>query len=246
VKTFGKLKDKKDMKAEAAKLNIKPIETGFLYSSDPIKGIDEAGYLSRGLFTLKEGEISTPLDFMKGMAIVQLTGIEKPKIRPFEDVKESVKVKTETQKKIDMVEITALETVKKLNSFKDEKQIEKYLKDNKLNATNISYRRGNRLSYLPEKTGLDTLIFSLEEKRYSAPIKFENQVAIVKVKSKKITNDNEFAKDKETFYSEQLADLKLNFFNSYLSRVRGNYKMEFFNEELIEEVKAEILSRFRE
>lgn len=246
MKIYSKLKDKKDMKAEAAKLNIKPIETGFLYSGDPIKGIDEAGYLSRGLFTLKEGEISTPMDFMKGMAIVHVTGIEKPKIQPFEDVKDSVMIKVETQKKIDLVEIAALETVKKLNSFKDEKQIEKYLKDNKLNATGVSYRRGNRLSYLPEKTGLDALIFSLEEKRFSAPIKYENQVAIVKVKSKKITNDSEFARDKEMFYSEQLADLKLNFFNSYLNRIRGNYKMDFFNEELFEKVKTEIMSAFRE
>ncbi|MCI0470256.1 MAG: peptidyl-prolyl cis-trans isomerase [Candidatus Aminicenantes bacterium] len=246
IKVYGKLKDKKDVKAEAAKLDIKPIETDFLYSGDPIKGIDEAGYLSRSLFALKEGETSTPMDFMKGMAIVHLTGIEKPKIRPFEDVKDSVRIKVETQKKIGLAEITALETVKKLNSFKDDKQIEKYLKDNKLNAAAISYRRGNRLSYLPEKAGLDTLIFSLEEKRYSAPIKYETQVAIVKVKSKKISTDSEFTRDKDTFYSEQLADLKLNFFNSYLSRIRGSYKMEFFNEELFEEVKGEILSGFRE
>lgn len=242
---YKKLKDEKDIKAKAESLNIKVIETGILNNNDSIQGLDEAGYISRTLFGLNEQEVSTPIEFIKGMAIVQLSKIIKPEIEPFEKVKDKVKNKVETVKKVELLVKDSQNISKELNELKDEEKIEKYLTDNKLSATNYSYKRGNRLSYLPQKEDLDEIIFSLEEKRYSSPIEFENQVVIVKVNSKKITDNKDFEKDKEDFYLEKLSDLKANFFASYISGVRGNYKMDFFNEKLYNEVKDQIITRFK-
>lgn len=244
-KIYNKLKDEKDIKAKAAGLKVKVIETGALTNGDPIKDVDAAGYISRRLFGLKENEVSTPIDLMDGKAIAQLSKIIKPEIEPFENVKDKVRNKVEMVKKIAMLDKDSREISKTLNEFQDEKKIEKYLKDNKLSATNYSYKRGNRLSYLPEKEGLDETIFALKEGSYSSPIKFENQVAIVKVKSKHITVDADFEKDRSDFYNEKLNDLKVNFFASYLSRIKGNYKFDFFNEKLLAEVNEQIMSRFK-
>jgi len=223
-KAYNKLKDEKDIKSKAEALNIKIIETGDLKNGDPIKEVDEAGYVSRALFTMDEGEVSTPVEFMKGMAIVQLTEIIKPEIEPFENVKDQVKNRAEMTKKIELLDKDSQKVTAKLNALKDEKEIEKYLKDEKFSSTAYEYKRGNKLSYLPGKEGLDEIIFTLEEGRFSSPIKFENQVAIVKIKSKNITDDSDKKKKKIEFYNQKLNNLKMNFFAFFVSLARPKYR----------------------
>jgi peptidyl-prolyl cis-trans isomerase D len=245
-KAYNKLKGVKDIKSKSEDFDVKIIETGDLKNGDPIKEVDEAGYISRALFTLEEGEVSMPIEFMQGMAIVQLTGIIKPENEPFENVKDQVKNRAEMAKKIESLEKDSQNVTAKLNALSDEKEIEKYLKDEKLSSTAFEYKRGNKLSYLPEKKDLDEIIFALAEGRFSSPIKFENQVAIVKVKSKTITDDTDFEKEKTGFYNQKLNDLKMNFFASFVSQARGKYKIEKFNQKLFQEIQEQIMTKFNE
>jgi parvulin-like peptidyl-prolyl isomerase len=245
TKIYNKLKDEKDIKSKAESLKVEVLETGAINNNDPIKDVDEAGYISRVLFSLEEGKVSAPIEFMKGVAIVQLTGIIKPEIEPFEKVKEKVKTKVETVKKIEMLSQDSLRISEKLNSLNDETAIEKFLKDEKLSSTANEYKRGNRLSYLPEKEDLDKIIFSLDEGRFSSPIKFANQVAIVKVKSKKVTDEMDFEENKAVFYNQKLNDLKANFFSSYIGSAREKYKIKNFNEKLYKNIKEQIMAKFK-
>lgn len=245
-RVYDKVKDEKDIKSKAAGLNIEVLETGPLHNNDPVKDVDEAGYISRTLFGLEQGEVSAPIEFMKGMAIVQLTGIIEPEIEPFESVKAKVRSKVEMAKKVERLYLESQNIATKLNALKGEKEIEKYLKAENLSTTNVEYKRGNRLSYLPEKDDLDETIFSLAEGRFSSPIEFENQVVIVKVKSKTITDDVDFETGKRVFYTEQIENLKMNFFSSYIENSREKYKIKNFNEKLYQEIQDQIMAKFNE
>ncbi len=241
---YSKLKDAKDIKAKAAELKLETIETGLLANNDPIAELDASGYISRSLFSLEEeGKISLPFNFIKGLAIVQLTQTVAPEIEALENVKDQVKTEVETAKKLELLTTESEQIAEHLNTLKDEAAIKKYLEDKKLEAVNVTYKRGNRLSYLPLKDGLDDTIFGLKENIYAPPIAFEKQAVIVKVKSRKISTDIDFEKDKVAFYQQKIQEARSLFFNSYLTQVQQKYKTKF-NTQLFQRVKDQVVERF--
>ncbi len=244
-KIYIKLKDDKNIKPKAEKMGLKVIETPAVISSQSIKDLDDMGYIARRLFGLKEGEIGFPVEFVKGMAIVQLTRIENPRVEPFDRVKDKVKEKLTQEKKVDLLFKDAEEISAELNKLKDDKKVEAYLKTKNLGPSSVTYKRGNKLAYLPQKKNLDETIFSLEENRFSSPLRFEREVAVIKLSSKKVTDDSDFEKDKAEFYQEKINELKTSFFNAFVIKSRENYKMDFFNQELFDKIKDYIVSRFK-
>jgi peptidyl-prolyl cis-trans isomerase D len=239
---YGKVKDLPNMKAEAEKLGVKVIDTGLLKPNEAVKDIEQSSHISRQLFQLKDKEVSAPITLPKGMAVVQLLKIEEPAVEPLEKVKDKVKNEVIRTKKLKRLMTEAESISAQLNKMKDEKEIEKYLKDNEMSATAAAYKRGNRLAYMPVKKGLDDIIFSLEEKKYSAPIDLETALAIVKVKSKKITGPADFEKEKDEYYAQKLDELKNSYFTSYMSKKRDFYEVGY-NMELFQEVKNKVMSR---
>jgi peptidyl-prolyl cis-trans isomerase D len=241
---YEKLQNVPDIKTTAEKLGVKVVETGLLTNGEAVKNIDESGYISRQLFKLKETEISSPMMLPKGMAIVQLLKTEKPMVEPLEKVKEKVKNEVIQAKKIKRLIEEAQAIAAELNNMKDEKEIEKFLKAKDLSADTTTYKRGNRLSYMPVKKGLDDFIFSLEEKQYSAPIDLKTAVAILKVKSKKVTGTMDFEMEKKEFYDQKLDELKNSYFASYVLNKRETYNVRI-NQQLYEEVTDHILARIQ-
>jgi peptidyl-prolyl cis-trans isomerase D len=233
-----------NIKTIAEKQGIKVVETGLLTNGEIIKDLDENGYISRQLFRLKEKETSSPMMLPKGMAVVQLVKTEKPMVEPLEKVKEKVKNEVIRVRKVKRLMDQAHTMTTELNNMKDEKKIEKFLKDKELASTSTTYTRGNRLAHLPMKKGLDNLIFSLEEKEYASPIDLKNEVAIVKLKSKKVTGTWDFEKDKKEFYDQKLREMKNSFFTSYVYKKREDYDVRI-NQELYQEVKDHILTRIQ-
>jgi hypothetical protein len=178
----------------------------------------------------------------KGMAIVQLMKTEKPMVEPLEKVKEKVKNEAIRARKVERLMNQAQAITAELNNMKDEKKTKKFLEDKELTATSATYTRGNRLAHLPIKKGLDGLIFSLDEKEYSSPIDFNTEVAIVKVKSKKVTSPSDFEMEKKEFYAQKLNETKSNYFYSYILNKREAYDVRI-NQDLYQEVKDHILAR---
>ena len=222
---------------------VEAIETELLTSGKPIKDIDQMGYISRRMFALEEKEIAFPVQFVKGIAIVQLSKIEEPTVEPFDKVKDKVKNKVVTAKKLALVKENAAPISAKLNSMTDEKKIEEFLKKENLTPTAFTYKRGNRLSGFPVRKGLDEQVFSMEENRYSSPLVFNNQVVIYKVKSKTITSTADFEKDKPEFYKQQVTQFKNRFFSSYIANKMSTYKIAQ-NQELFEQIKDHVITRF--
>ncbi len=67
---------------------------------------------------------------------------------------------------------------------------------------------------------------------------------IIRLKSKKVTSDRDFDKEKEGFYQKKLADAKNSSFSSYIVSKRNDYKISF-NTEIFEKIKDYVISKFR-
>lgn len=242
-KIYNKLGKSENIKAKAREMGIEAIETELLASGRPIKDIDQMGYISRKMFELEEKEIAFPVQFVKGIAIVQLSKIEEPTVEPLEMVKVRVKAKVVLAKKVERLMEEAAAISAKLNSMTDEKKIEAFLKKENLTPTAYTYKRGNRLSGYPVSKDLDKKVFSIEENRYSSPLEFNNQVVIFKIKSKTITSFADFKKEKAEFYKQQITQSRNRFFSSYIAKKMANHKITQ-NQELFEQIKDYVITRF--
>jgi len=246
AKIYAELKDAKNLKAEAEKKKTAFVETEALAGGEAVKDIDDMGYISRKFFTMKKDEIAYPVEFMKGLAIIRLTDVVKPQPEPFEKVKDKVKAKLEESKKLDKLEAEANLIVKKLNTLTKQEDIDKYLKTKELSTSPTTYRRGNKLAFLAQKKDLDETIFALELNKYSPPLRFDREIAIVKAKSNKITTDSQYEVEKTAFYNQKIGELKSTFFTAYLESARKTHEMDFFNQALFEKIKEAIVTRFRD
>lgn len=240
---YQKLRKEPNMKEKAAKLGYKVVETGLVSGSEGIKGLDEQGYITRHMFGLKENEVSSPVKTQSGVAIVQLLQLQKPELEPLEKVRQKVKDEVLLGKKIQRLLLEGRTIAAELNGMKDDKALEKYLKDKSLASETTTYTRGNKLGPLPVKKGLDDVIFSQVEKRYSDPIDLKEAVALVKLTSKTITGSSEFEKEKEKYYTQKLAEMKNNYFGSYIYNKRETYNVQI-NQELFQKTKDYIIQRF--
>ncbi len=131
-----------------------------------------------------------------------------------------------------------------LNRLADAKKIEDYLKQENLKSESATYQRGNRLAELPETPGLDDAVFAMGENTYSGPLALKTAAVVVKLKSKKIVSDADFAREREGYYRRRLDEAKNNRFGSFLVSKKDDYKIRF-NAEIFEKIKETAISRFR-
>jgi len=242
-KIYKKLENVENIKAKATELNVKVIETELLTAGSPVKNIDEMGYVSRQLFSMKEKEVLFPVQFADGIAIAQVAKIEKPVVEQFDKVKAMVKSKVEMTKKIDLLMADAKKYIAELAAITDETKRTEYLKANALTSESTTYKKGNILASLPEKDGLDDVIFGSPVQQYSEPIRFEESIVFYKLKSKTITTPQDFMKDRAEFYQTKLNEMRSNYFASYMSNRMKSYEVTL-NQELYAKTKEEVLSRF--
>jgi peptidyl-prolyl cis-trans isomerase D len=238
-----KLHPEKSLKDQSGELGFTVEDTGFIANGNPLKGIDEMGYVSRNLFSLKQGEIGSPIELRQGMAIVRLSTIKEPGIEAFSDIREQVLQAVTADHKMNLLLKDAGQVLAKLKINSDEKAISSFLKKNDLSAESITYKRGNKLSHLPIKKGLDEIIFSLNENQYALPVQFDSQIALIKLKTKKIFDMNEFEKERATFYQTQIEKSKNDYFGTYIMNKRQNAEIKF-NQELFGEIKDYVMSRY--
>jgi peptidyl-prolyl cis-trans isomerase D len=244
-KLYGKIKESNTLKGGEDKMTAPVIPSGLLSAGQPIKNVDDMGYISQRLFSLRENEIAPPLEFPEGFAIVQLTKIVKPEIEPFETAREEVKMKMLAAKKLQLQLTKAQAVAAELNRLADDKKIEAYLKKENLKPESATYQRGNQLSSFPMLKGLDATIFAMRENAYSLPLTFGTEAAvIIKLKSKKIVSDQDFLKEKDGVYQKKLAEAKNSLFGSYIMNKRNDYKISF-NAEIFEKIKNYAVSKFR-
>lgn len=243
-KIHSKFKDEADIKVAVKEMGIEAVDTGPVTPGEAVKEIDEMGYISRKLFSMAAKEVAFPVEFVKGMAILQLSEIIEPAVQPLAEVKEGVKEKLVLTKKMDLLMNEAQETANQLNKMDDEKRRENFLEQNNLKATDYTYKPGDKLAYFPVKSGLDDKIFSLNKKEYSDPIRFKSEVVIAQLKNKTLTGDADFERERITFYHQKSSELKGRFFTTFIFNKRDDYKIRF-NQKLFTEIKDYVISRYK-
>jgi len=241
---YERIKKAGNIKEGAGKLAAKVTDSGLLTQGQPLKDIDEMGYISQKLFAMRENEISTPLEFPEGVAVVRLTRVVRPETEKLAMVKDKVKEEAQKAKKLLLQSARAGKVAAELNKLADAKKIEDYLKKENLKAESATYQRGNRLADFPETPGLDDLVFALGENSYSSPVDVKSAAVIVKLKSKKTVSDADFARERDGYYNRRLAEAKNSRFGSFLMSKKDTYKVRF-NAEIFEKIKESVISRFR-
>jgi peptidyl-prolyl cis-trans isomerase D len=241
---YGTIKKAESLKAGAGKLAARVIDSGLLTQGQAIKDVDEMGYISQKLFTLRENEVSEPMEFPEGVAVARLTRIVKPQTETFDAARPQVEKELRNAKKLELQTARAAKVAVELNRLADAKKIEDYLKGENLKTESTTYQRGNRLADLPATPGLDDTVFALAEGAYSQPLALQSAAAIVKLKSKKIVSDADFAREREAYIRRRLDEAKNSRFGSFLMSKKYDYKIRF-NAEIFEKIKEEVISRFR-
>jgi peptidyl-prolyl cis-trans isomerase D len=244
AQAYAKIKKAESLKAGADPLGVKVVDSGLLTPGQPVPGIDEMGYLSQKLFAMSENEISEPLETPEGVAVLRLTRIVKPQTEEFATARPRVEKEVRDAKKLELLMVRARKVAAELNRLADAKKIEEYLKQENLKSESATYQRGNRLAGLPETPGLDDVVFAMGENTYSGPVALKTAVAVVKLKSKKIVSDADFAREREGYYRRRLDEAKNNRFGSFLVSKKDDYKIRF-NAEIFEKIKETAISRFR-
>jgi parvulin-like peptidyl-prolyl isomerase len=202
------------------------------------------GYISQKLFAMGENEVSEPLEFPEGVAIVRLTRIVKPQPETFAAARTKVETEVRNVKKLELLTARAAKVAAELNRLADAQKVADYLKGENLKTESATYQRGNRLADLPETPGLDEALFAQGENNYSQPLAMKNAVAIVKLKSKKTITDADFARERESYTRRRLEEARNSRFGSFLMSKKDDYKIRF-NAEIFEKIKESVISRFR-
>ena len=242
-KLYKRVKGADDISAIKDDSPLKPVDTGFIASGEAVKDVEQFGYLSRKLFTMNEKEISYPVEYMEGIAIVQLTAVREPENDTFENVKEEVREIVVSQKQMEDLISKSDDIPVSLNNLTDEEKIQDFLKTRDLKMETVNYKRGNELSSLGNKEGLDEMIFTGEEGKFTKPFILGDNVVFLRAKNIKISTDSDFEREKAEFYGKKLKEIKDNYFVSYIITKRSQYKVGI-NQELYDKVREAVVSRF--
>jgi len=243
ARAHARIKKAGSLEAGAAMLGAKVVASQPLTRGQALPGIDDMGYVSQKLFALGEGEISEPLEFPDGVAVVRLTRVDKAQTEPFAAVREKVAQEAGKVWKLERLQERARQLAAALNRLGDAAKAGEFLKKEGLKAEKATYRRGGNLLDLESVQGLDEAVFALAENAY-APLALKNGAAVVRLTSRKVVGDEGFAKERQAYYAKRLEEAKSARFSSFLMGRKDDYPVRF-NAELFERVKESVLSRFR-
>ncbi len=242
-KIFKTLREGKDIASQYKGTVPKLVTTDFIESGQSIPEIDTFGYISRKLFSMNKNEISYPVEFIKGIAIVQMTDKKEPEIEDFLKVKNKVLIELSKVKKLAKLFTQAESVTALINRLKGEKELKKILDKRNLKLEKYTYKRGASFAGDQPSENTDMKIFSLETKKFSNPIKLKGRIAIVRVNKKTESTRLDFEKNLPDFYKKQLAEVRNNYFIAYILNKRKEYKIGL-NGKLFNEIKESILARF--
>lgn len=243
AQAYARIKKAGNLEAGAARLGAKVVASEPLARGQALPGIDDMGAISQKLFALGEGEISEPLELADGVAVVRLTAVKRPQIEPFEEAREKVAREAGKAARLERLQERARRVAGELARLGDGKKIEAFLKQEGLKSESASFRRGGAILDLEAPAGLDETVFALAENAY-APLALKNGAAVVKLTSRQVVNDEEFAKERQSYYAKRLAEARNSRFSAFLMGRKDEYKVRF-NAERFEKVKESVISRFR-
>ncbi len=238
-----RLKGAKSLRAAAEKAGYPVISSGLLELNQSLSEIEDNGQISRQLFAMELNQVSEPVHFMNGMAVLQLTEIRPPEVMPFEQAQDQVAEFSRRRKRIELLTGRAENLVELWRSTGGEAGFIAMLEKENLSLEKTSYKRGDQLSTLPKKAGLDEMVFKLEPGSITGPLVFEDRLVLLRMVEKNLSTPDDLARDFAEFYARKAEETREKLFVSFLQERQPDYPIRL-NNDLFNRIKERVLSRF--
>jgi peptidyl-prolyl cis-trans isomerase D len=231
----------KSLEAAARKSGYKGESFGPVKEGEAISDKDQAGFISRSLFSLKEKEISEVIPTFEGLALVQLTAITKAHPATLEEVRSEVEKDWLEARKKELAREKLLALKPKLESNSD---WEKIARENNLEYKTVNeHKRDQYLSVVGDSQPFDQLIFSQPSGTVSDPVEFEGGYFVFRVLEKKEASREEFQKNLKEEMNNLITAKRNLLLSSFLARLQEEKKVRLNSQE-IQKINNEILARF--
>ena len=213
--------DGKDLINAAKERNMKILTTDFFSSKGPIKGIKNPSEFASVAFNLLDKEISNVQEFENGYYILQVVDKIQPKIPEFDKVKEKmtldlIKEKQDEKAKADSE--TLLAALKSGKTMQTESK-----KFNLTPKTTGFFKRDGSIPEIGFEREIAEAAFQLTDKEQFPKnvIKGSKGYYVIQFKNKKISDSENFAKEKEEIKKKLLAQKKSSIFDALLAQIKS-------------------------
>ncbi|MFQ5841435.1 MAG: SurA N-terminal domain-containing protein [Thermodesulfobacteriota bacterium] len=149
------------MKKVAEEYHISVNETGFFSRGENIKGIPRSDEMTSIAFSLKEGEISTPVEVSKNFYILRLTEKQQSRLPELAEAKDKVEKELKEKKAAEKAESVAEELFAEVKGGKPMKEVAT-AKGLKVEETGLFKKRTNYIPKLGVLEGLVEVISPLD------------------------------------------------------------------------------------
>jgi peptidyl-prolyl cis-trans isomerase D len=213
--------EKEDLINAAKERNMKILTTDFFSRKGPIKGINNPSKFASVAFDLTDMEISNVQEFENGYYILQLVDKVQPKIPAFDKVKEKVRLELIKDKQDEKAKVDS-ETL--LAALKSGKTMQAESK--KFNLTPKStgfFKRNGSIPEIGFEREISEAAFQLTDKKQFPEnvLKGSKGYYVIQFKDRKISDPENFSKEKEEIKNRLLAQKKSGIFDALLAQLKS-------------------------
>jgi peptidyl-prolyl cis-trans isomerase D len=213
--------DGEDLINAAKKRNMKILTTDFFSSKGPIKEINNPLEFASVAFNLLDQEISNVQEFENGYYILQLVDKIPPKIPELDEVKEKVKldlIKEKQHEKAKADSETLLAALKNGKTMNTESK-----KFDLTPKTTGFFKRNGSIPEIGFEREIAEVAFQLTDKKQFPEnvIKGSKEYYVIQFKDRKISDPENFSKEKEDIMNRLLEQKKSSIFDALLAQIKS-------------------------
>ena len=210
-----------DLINAAKERKMKILTTDFFSRKGPIKGISDPSEFASVAFNLEDEEISNVQEYEDGYYILQIADRIQPKIPALDKVKEKVKLDLIKEKQDEKAKADSEILLAALKSGKTI-QIESK-KYNLTPETTGFFKRNGSIPKIGFEREIGEIAFQLTDKKPfpGHVIKSSKGYYVIQFKGRKISDPENFSKEKEDIKNKLLAQKKSSMFNALLAQIKS-------------------------
>jgi peptidyl-prolyl cis-trans isomerase D len=210
-----------DLINAAKEQNMKILTTDFFSSKGPIKGINNPSKFASVAFNLTDKEISNVQEFENGYYILQLVDKIQPKIPAFDKVKEKVRLELIKEKQDEKAKADSETLLAALKSGKTMSAESK--KFNLTPKTTGFFKRNGSIPEIGLERDIVEAAFELTDKKQLPEnvLKGSKGYYVIQFKDRKISDPENFNKEKGDITNRLLAQKKSSIFDALLAQIKS-------------------------
>ena len=210
-----------DLINAAKERKMKILTTDFFSRKGPIKGIKNPTEFASVAFNLADKEISNVQEFESGYYILQLVDKIQPKIPALDKVKDKVKLDLIKEKQDEKAKADSEILLAALKSGKTMQAESK--KFNLTPETTGFFKRDGSIPKIGFEREIAEVAFQLTDKKQSPGhvIKGSKGYYVIQFKGRKISDPENFTKEKEDIKNRLLAQKKSSMFDALLAQIKS-------------------------